>query len=360
MEGPERACGARIDLAASLAAIDLGASQGTAVLSLLERANVPPLPAFYTLLYNYVAGVQGLFSTRVRDILAEGERGSSAVGERLYAEFVEPYESNEAFERAVERITSRLQTLDVLLTESARASAEQSASLEQANTHFSADTLDVVLLKDWVRRLHATNTGMKKANSALATELRAAQSELDQVNLDILRTREDTLRDPLTGLANRAGLDLALNRMLREQYDTGKPMCCGVIDIDHFKSLNDRYGHPVGDEVLRIVSRAILVSARTSDVIGRPGGDEFIVIFPDTDLQMAHLVAERIRSDIVESDLRAVLGNGVLGGITASIGVAPLRQGDSITHLVDRADRSLFEAKRQGRNRVMVDADRAA
>ena len=330
------------------------------MLALLERANVPPLPAFYTLLYNYVAGVQGLFSTRIRDILAEGDRGSSAVGERLYAEFVEPYENNEAVERAVERITSRLQTLDVLLTESARASAEQSASLQQANTHFSADTLDVSLLRDWVGRLQATNASMRKANTALAKELHAAQGELDQTQVEILKAREDTLRDPLTGLANRGGLDSALNRAMREQYDNGKPLCCGVVDIDHFKLLNDRYGHQVGDDVLRIVSRAILASARSGDIIGRPGGDEFVIVFPDTDLPMANLVAERIRGSIVESDLRSVLGNGILGGITASIGVAPLRPGDSISHLVDRADRSLFEAKRQGRNRVIADADRAA
>lgn len=330
------------------------------MLALLERANVPPLPAFYTLLYNYVAGVQGLFSTRVRDILAEADRGSSAVGERLYAEFIEPYENKEAIERAIERITARLQTLDVLLTESARASAEQSASLQHAGTHFAAERLDVRLLQDLVGRLQATNNGMRKANGALARELKDAQQELNQTKLDILKTREDTLRDPLTGLSNRGGLDTAINRVIREQSDTRKPMCCGVVDIDHFKLLNDRYGHQVGDDVLRIVSRAILASAREGDVIGRPGGDEFLIVFPDTDLQMAHMVAERIRGSIVESDLRSVLGNGVLGGITASIGVAPLRPGDSIAHLVDRADRALFEAKRQGRNRVMVDADRAA
>ena len=347
-------------MAASLAAIDLGASQGTAVLALLERANVPPLPAFYALLYNYVAGVQGLFSTRVRDVLAEAERGNGAVGERLYAEFVEPYENKEAVERAVERITARLQTLDVLLTESARASAEQSASLQHAGKHFSAQTLDVTLLRDLIQRLEVTNGGMRKANAALSRELKDAQTELNQTKLDILKTREDTLRDPLTGLSNRGGLDSALNRVIQQQSDNRKPMCCGVVDIDHFKLLNDRYGHQVGDDVLRIVSRAILASAREGDVIGRPGGDEFLIVFPDTDLAMAHLVAERIRGSIVESDLRSVLGNGILGGITASIGVAPLRQGDSITHLVDRADRALFEAKRQGRNRVIVDTDRAA
>ncbi len=99
-------------------AIDLSASQRAAVLGLLERAAVPPLPVFYRLLYDYVAGVNGLLSSRVGDILATGP---GTVRERLYAEFVEPYENREPFERAVAQIVARLTTLDQLIGESASA-----------------------------------------------------------------------------------------------------------------------------------------------------------------------------------------------------------------------------------------------
>jgi diguanylate cyclase len=347
-------------VAGALTAIDLSASQGAAVLGLLERAKVPPQPAFYKLLYDYVSGVEGLFSTRVRDILAEGERGSSAVGERLYAEFVEPYETRETIDRAVARITARLQTLDVLLTESARVSAVQSASLAQATTHFEANKLNPVLLRDWVTRLESTNEDMRKAQTALSTELKAAQTELDETRVEIENSRESVFQDPLTGLANRGGLDRALTAAMRDQRTSGTPLACAVVDIDHFKSLNDRYGHPVGDEVLRIVSRALLVSARTGDLVGRPGGDEFLIVLPATDLPTANLIADRMRSAVADADLAAVLGAGTLGGITVSVGVALLRGGDSIASFVERADHSLYEAKRQGRNRVVADLDRAA
>jgi len=347
-------------LAGALTAIDLSASQGAAVLGLLERAKVPPQPAFYKLLYDYVSGVQGLFSSRVRDILAEGDRGSSAVGERLYAEFVEPYERSETIERAVGRITARLQTLDVLLTESVRASAAQSVSLAQATSRFQTPELNRLLLRDWVAQLEVTNRDMRVANAALSTELKAARAELDDTKLEIENSRESVMQDSLTGLANRGGLDRSLTAAIRNQRETGTPLACAVIDIDHFKSLNDRYGHPVGDEVLRIVSRALLVSARQGDVVGRPGGDEFLTVLPSTDLATAQFVADRIRKAIADADLSGVLGAGTLGGITVSVGVALFRASDTIASFVERADRSLYEAKRQGRNRVVLDLDRAA
>jgi diguanylate cyclase len=167
-------------------------------------------------------------------------------------------------------------------------------------------------------------------------------------------------RDPLTGLSNRAGLDAALQRAMLARADSGHELSCAMVDIDHFKSLNDRYGHQVGDEMLRIVARAILVSVRGSDVVGRPGGDEFLVIFPDAGLSEASELGERIRSSVAQSDLRAVMGETVLGGITASIGVALLRDDDTITSLVERADRCLYAAKRSGRNRLVSEQDLAA
>jgi len=335
----------------SVAAFDLGASQGAAVLGLLERANVPPVPALYRLIYDYVAGVRGLFASRVDDILGEG----GDVAGQLYAEFVAPYESTETFERAAQRIAERLRTLDVLIRESLSASEQQSAALESVGLELGGDTLNTVLLKEWVQRLEATNRGMRKSATRLERELVEAATELQTMRDDIRLVKENMTRDPLTGLANRAGLDSALQRAMLGPVDSRGSLCCAVLDIDHFKSLNDRYGHQVGDEVLRIVARAILVSVRGNDIVGRPGGDEFLVILPGASLAEAGELGERIRTSVIQSDLRAVMGEAVLGGITASIGVALLRDGDTITALVERADRCLYAAKDGGRNRVVCE-----
>jgi len=338
-------------LAVSLAALDLGASQGAAVLGLLERAQVAPVPALYSLLFDYVSGVRGLFASRVDDIIGEG----GDVGGRLYAEFVAPYESTEAVERALARMVERLSTLDALVVHSVSAAQMQSAALKGATAELAAPRLDSTLLRDWVERLAETNRGMRRANVALERELVEAATELQLTRDEINRSKESMACDPLTGVANRAGLDAALQRALLACGQRKSDLSCAVVDIDHFKSLNDRYGHQVGDEVLRVVARALLVSVRGGDVVGRPGGDEFLVVLPDANLDQAQELAERMRASIAESDLAGVVGEAVLGGITASIGVALYQENDSIGRFVERADRCLYQAKAGGRNRVVVD-----
>ncbi|MBI4921654.1 MAG: GGDEF domain-containing protein [Devosia nanyangense] len=346
-------------MAVSLAAIDLGASQGDAVLGLLERARVAPLPAFYRLLYDYVAGVRGMCSGRMDDILAEGDTPGGSVEDRLYAEFIAPYEKREPLEQAIARIVARLRTLDLLIVESTLASEAQSASFESANAAFAGEQPDAGLLREWVQRLQDSNLRMRHANASLVRELDEAEAELQITRVELARSKASSRLDPLTGLANRAGLDAELSQLLVEQRNNGGELVCAVVDIDHFKSLNDTYGHQVGDEVLRFVGRALLVAARHSDILGRTGGDEFVVVLPGTDLGGAQTVAERMRRSIAEGDVRAVLGEEVLGGVTASIGVAQFQPNDTIASLVHRADRCLYEAKRRGRNRVVCDGDAA-
>jgi len=343
-------------LAVSLAAIDLSASQGAAVLGLLERAGVPPLPGFYKLLYDYVSGVGGLMSERVGDILEEGE----GAHEKLYAEFIAPYENKEAFDRALARITSRLRTLELLIGESAVAAEQQAASLHRASLEFERERLDPMLLRDWIVRLEAANRTLRRANNKLQEELRDAAVELEATRTDLEASRESSKRGALTGLANRAGLDFAFRRLIDTMGSHGTSLSCAVVDIDHFKALNDTYGHPAGDTVLRIVTRALQSSVRSADIVGRSGGDEFIVILPGADLFAAHTIGDNIRAAIAASDVQAALGPDTLGGITGSVGVAQYRPGDTAKALIDRADQCLYRAKQNGRNRVESVSDPTA
>jgi diguanylate cyclase len=329
-----------------MASLDLGMSQGRAVLGLLERGRIPPQPPFYRLLYDYVAGVQGLFSTRVRDILEEGGQAK----EKLYQEFVAPYEPKEPIEATIDRMVSRLQTLEALVVESSDAARQQSTTLGAAAERLDAASLNPKLLKDFVARLQATNLKLFHANAKLISELDAAYAELDATREEMAQHRESAKRDPLTGLANRAGLDFEFVRLLKSPENW--PVSCAVIDIDHFKTLNDGYGHQVGDEVLRVVARSLLATARSSDIVGRSGGDEFVVILPGAGLPAAHEVAEGLRAAIASASLKGALGPDVLGGITASIGVAEFRENESVSGLMERADRCLYRAKSGGRNRV--------
>ena len=333
----------------SRAALDLSTSQGAAVLGLMERARISPVPTFYRLFFDYVAGVKDLTTERVGEILSDG----GEVQERLYSEFVAPYESRDTLERAIDQMLRRLGTLDELMLKSAHATAEHSRSLALAGEYFSG-AADADLLRDWVLRLQLSTDTLRHTQTVLETELEDAHNELVALRTAISQSRDAQLRDPLTGVANRSGLDFALSRLIEARERALGQLSVAVLDVDHFKALNDGYGHPVGDAVLRIVARTLQAGCRASDIIGRPGGDEFVAVFPGTGLAAAAEVADHLRRAIAEADIGKAVGPDVLGGITISIGVAEFRHGDTRQSLMERADRLLYRAKSGGRNRVEI------
>jgi two-component system cell cycle response regulator len=156
--------------------------------------------------------------------------------------------------------------------------------------------------------------------------------------------------DPLTGLLNRrAFLEWGTREANRSaRYDD--PFCVLLLDVDHFKLINDRRGHAAGDAVLCALSRVLASSVRSCDVVARWGGEEFVIAVPSTPRQGAVRLADRIREAVAEDDIFDSSQNRVQ--VTASFGVAQLEGGESLEHLVDRADRAMYAAKTAGRNRV--------
>lgn len=168
------------------------------------------------------------------------------------------------------------------------------------------------------------------------------------------------ITDKLTGLYNRHYLDTHLNNMVRHALANQKPLSLMIMDMDHFKSVNDSFGHDVGDEVLRQLSQIIIGAVRSSDLAARFGGEEFVVLLPESDFPSAFGMAERMRRTVEEYVFRITHAQGVLNK-TLSIGVSTLNMaGDSPEHLIKRADAALYEAKHGGRNRVMPRLEAAA
>jgi diguanylate cyclase (GGDEF)-like protein len=162
--------------------------------------------------------------------------------------------------------------------------------------------------------------------------------------------------DPLTGVANRRSLISALDRDVSRAIRTHEPIALMMVDIDHFKHVNDRYGHPAGDEVLCSVVSVLRQRVRAQDLVGRYGGEEFMVLLPDTDLVGAEQLARELCKAVEESRCFAQ-GAGPEGVVvTVSIGVfgGHLESGDSWDMLIAAADRALYQAKNNGRNRVEV------
>lgn len=168
------------------------------------------------------------------------------------------------------------------------------------------------------------------------------------------------ITDGLTGLYNRHYLDTHLKNMAEAALENGKHMSVIIMDMDHFKSVNDTYGHDVGDEVLIQLAKRIIDSTRSADLAARYGGEEFVVLMPETDFQSAYEVADRIRATVERTPFQVSHEIGTLSK-TLSIGVASLNlQGDDPSAMLKRADTALYEAKNTGRNQVCPKAGGSA
>ncbi len=161
--------------------------------------------------------------------------------------------------------------------------------------------------------------------------------------------RERSMSDALTGLLNRYGLQRSLRRNLSEARRYDRPLSCLMIDLDHFKTVNDTYGHGAGDAALMQVARVLTEAVRGSDVVCRYGGEEFLILTPDTPLEGAFALGEKIRA----AASARVFGDGErVFPLTLSAGVAQLRETESAHDMIARADEALYDAKESGRNRV--------
>jgi diguanylate cyclase (GGDEF)-like protein len=174
-------------------------------------------------------------------------------------------------------------------------------------------------------------------------ELSEAYALLALKNIEVERA---SITDSLTGLFNRRRLDQAFEHELGRALRYSVPLSVIIGDIDHFKQVNDTHGHQIGDQVLQAVAEILRHGVRSVDTVGRWGGEEFIIICPDTDLEGAHALADKLRISIEATILPGDIRN------TTSFGVAEYRCGETVKELVSRADSALYRAKLGGRNRV--------
>ncbi|WP_075217444.1 PleD family two-component system response regulator [Mongoliimonas terrestris] len=178
----------------------------------------------------------------------------------------------------------------------------------------------------------------------------------DKLRDNVAQTMEMALVDSLTGLHNRRYLESHLSALVEQSLARARELAVLVVDIDHFKAVNDTHGHDAGDDVLREFAKRVRKNVRGIDLACRFGGEEFVVAMPETDGELAHMVAERLRQRIAGEPFRIAGGTKLLN-VTISIGIASLNPaGDTPEAMLKRADLALYQAKREGRNRVVAAA----
>lgn len=189
-------------------------------------------------------------------------------------------------------------------------------------------------------------------NEELRQNLLAAQLKLCAQHEELDRARVESRIDHLTELPNRRAFDEKVRELQACQERLARGFALAIFDLDHFKALNDAHGHAIGDAVLRTVSKTLSEIRRSTDFLGRIGGEEFALLLPQASLPECRAAAERYRKAIEATKLRT---GGQTLGVTASFGVALSRPGEPFSDLMIRADQALYAAKRSGRNQIGVD-----
>jgi diguanylate cyclase len=212
-------------------------------------------------------------------------------------------------------------------------------------------------LQSVVANLVEQTRDMVAQNKTANERLQESNNEIADLKIRMADIRSEALTDPLTGLANRRAFSEQLTDGMAEATEAKKPLCLLMLDIDHFKTFNDTYGHQLGDEVIRLVAGCMSAKTKGDDTAARYGGEEFAIVLPETSLDDAATVADQIR--VVVSGQRIVrkASRQTLGSVTLSVGVAQFRPGDSEEDLVGRADAALYAAKRDGRNCTKLETD---
>ncbi|MBI1213666.1 MAG: diguanylate cyclase [Alphaproteobacteria bacterium] len=329
---------------------------GRKALALLEARGLAPSPVNYDLWFAYAVG-ENRELMRSLDLAVE----SGSIRDLDHACALHTKYIAGARAGAVDDLTVTLQTqisqLSGLLKGVHKETRAFGKTLDTAADQLGRDDV-IPHLRAIVESVAAATQVMQARNEVLEQQLETSAMEVRVLNARIEEIHKEALIDPLTGLANRRGLEAKLQEATSNRAGSNRSFCVLMGDVDHFKQFNDKWGHSTGDQVLRLVAQAFKAHTQDGDTVARIGGEEFVVILADTTLERAVGVAEDIcRAVSSKKVVRRATGE-TLGTVTVSVGIARYQPGEPIGDVIERADACMLAAKQAGRNGVAAQTDR--
>jgi len=321
-------------------------------LPLMSRQAAALHPISYAIWYEYVAGINLPLKAAIDALTQDGAVLDEAATADLFRRYIA-----ELDEKTAQRLSAGFHKV---LTDMAQSAAHAEGHAD----HFGKELAQwsealgekeaCSGVVDGVDKLLSGTREMQGAIVTLKARLDASQNEIEKLRQEVDRAREEALADGLTGLVNRRGFDLALAACLSAAASADCGPCLLIADIDHFKGVNDAYGHLFGDKVLCSFAKILKANIKGQDTAARYGGEEFVVLLPETPLGGAQALAEKIRATIEGSRIRRADNRQELAQVTVSFGVASYCCGETASEFVDRVDHALYVSKNRGRNRVTV------
>lgn len=325
-----------------------------AALSLMTERGIEPTPTNFTLWYHYAVGDRADMNKELNELLGKKNlKITQDVSIYFYNKYIigDSYTQEKAMESAS---TNTQNVLAEIMEVIEKFSGDTQTYSQKMDEH--VDNLSKITdpaLKEMAKEIISRASAIRNSGAALNEKLEESRREINDLKETLEKVTTEANHDFLTGTANRKALESKLEEFTHWAKQKNGDLCLLMLDIDHFKKFNDKFGHLIGDEVLKQVGRALLDSVKGKDFVARYGGEEFAVLLPNTPLMGALAAAEGIRKGISETELVRKDNGESVGGVTVSIGVARYRpEADSIPLLISRADNALYRSKMGGRNRV--------
>lgn len=319
------------------------------IIPLLAQHQIAANPINYAIFYDYVAEQNPSLNTAVDELLSNQIPFDYDTSFALYEAHICNV-SLHSFENINEKIHQVLLQATDAIGET-YTKAEQTNDSFQKKTAILETTSELAAGRSILKEIIQETRSLAATSRAMQIQLNAANVEMEQLRTELAQVRQIAVTDGLTGLLNRRAFDQTLTEIIEQSGS--ETTCLSILDIDHFKRVNDTYGHTIGDHVIKYVATLLKKHAEDHHHVARYGGEELAIIMPNTPKQKAIEISETIRLEMEKSRLKRKTDNLTLGQITISIGIAELLSNDNPESFITRADSALYQAKASGRNKVM-------
>jgi diguanylate cyclase len=317
----------------------------------MGKYGIPPDPLNYAVWYEYVSGKNANLQAAIdQQMKGSGKTLDAEMSRNLYDQYIadEKRLILDAIRGEIRSILDRVLS-DIAETDGAMllSGSKLESCIEEIQQALDAQTIERIIdsVVSQVKLVGQSGNQLRENLEIVSHEMEGLKKKLEKLS-------EEARTDTLTGLANRRAFEGAMATELERSNRLGSELSLLLADIDHFKRINDTHGHLVGDNVLRITAKMIKDLIRGQDLVARFGGEEFVIMLPDTPLEGARVVAEKIRYSFEKMQVKKRQSQETIGAITLSLGGACYRTGESLEEFVERTDNALYQSKGRGRNCV--------
>lgn len=320
-------------------------------LPLMSKYKIPVTPRNYAVWYEYAAGSNKYLNDKIDNLISSGAPMNSGVISSLYAEFIDSdYELNQ-LEKAQKIFADLHSNIIGALDTAFGDTSEYGDTLDKFQNKIKAD-INMEQLDFLIRDMANSTSNMIASNRHLMQDLATTRSEVQILKEQLQEAKQQAKTDTLTELANRKAFFDLLEEMEKSGELHSGTHSLFMLDIDNFKAVNDKYGHLLGDKVIKAVAQVLKKHTKGKDFPARIGGEEFIVLLPDTNITGAMVAADNIRRTIESARIVNPRNKQEISQVTVSIGVTEFMPNDDIESVIARADKALYGAKNDGRNKT--------